>query len=78
MKYYKLIMLTLLFIVTVHIQMDFKVTPSDSLDGVIYFTLHIEDDHKIRDVDIALEGNANNVAARQYYNFSCGWGSYWR
>lgn len=75
MKYYKLIMLTLLVFGDCSYSMDFKVTPSDSLDGVIYFTLHIEDDHKVRDVDIALEGNANNVAVRQYYNFSCGWGN---
>lgn len=54
--------------------MEFKVAPSDNFDGVIYYTLHIEDAHRIRNVDIALEGNSNNVTVRQHYNFSCGWG----
>lgn len=74
MKFYKLMMLALLFFGGYSYSMNFKLTPSDSLDGAIYFTLHINNAHKVRDVDIALEGNANNVTMRQYYDFSCGWG----
>ncbi|EIY8247829.1 hypothetical protein MN522_004862 [Salmonella enterica] len=74
MKYYNLIILTLLFFGNYSYSMEFKVAPSDNFDGVIYYTLHIEDAHRIRNVDIALEGNSNNVTVRQYYNFSCGWG----
>ncbi|HCM1917599.1 TPA: hypothetical protein N3A33_003584 [Salmonella enterica subsp. salamae serovar 28:r:e,n,z15] len=53
---------------------EFKVTPFDRIDDVIYFTLHIEDVNKSKDIDVALEGNSNNITISQRYNFTCNWG----
>lgn len=39
MKYYNLIILTLLFFGNYSYSMEFKVAPSDNFDGVIYYTL---------------------------------------
>ncbi|ECF6054033.1 hypothetical protein FNI15_22740 [Salmonella enterica subsp. salamae] len=74
MKYYKITILMLLFFCDYSYSMAFKVTPSDNIDGIMYFTLHIDGVNKFRDIDVALEGNSKNVTIRQYYNFSCNWG----
>ncbi|ECC1662660.1 hypothetical protein FNO19_22665 [Salmonella enterica subsp. salamae] len=73
MRCYNVLILLLVFSGCSY-SIQFKVTPFDSIDDVIYFTLHIEDANKSKDVDVALEGNSNNIIISQYYNFSCNWG----
>ncbi len=55
MKYYKLMILMSFFSNNLH-SIDFKLTPSDSFDGIEYFTLRNLHVNKVKHIDVALEG----------------------
>lgn len=53
---------------------DFELTLSNKIDDIMYFSLLVKNDNGVKDIDVGLEGNANNAEIKQYYTFSCQWG----
>ncbi len=74
MKFFNVILLYALFSYRLAYAIDFKLYPSSQSGDVNYFSLQITNAKKVRNIDIALEGNANNVKDEQSYTFSCQWG----
>jgi len=55
---------------------DFYLKPgAEDLDGTKYYTLTAKNSHGQKNIDIALEGNANTVTIREHFTFSCKWGT---
>ncbi|WP_367299638.1 hypothetical protein [Hafnia alvei] len=55
---------------------DFYLKPSsEDLDGTKYYTLTVKNLHDQKNIDIALEGNANTATIRDHFTFSCKWGA---
>lgn len=48
---------------------------SEDLDGTKYYTLTVKNSHGQKNIDVALDGNANTVIIRDHYTFSCKWGT---
>ncbi|ELQ6258174.1 hypothetical protein ACWKM5_000049 [Cronobacter turicensis] len=74
MKYFKIFMLILVFTAKLSYATGFKLSSSDQVEDVKYFSLQVQNDNKIKNIDVGLEGNANNVTIKQYYAFPCEWG----
>ncbi|MFI8418329.1 hypothetical protein ACQKDS_19995 [Serratia sp. NPDC078593] len=55
---------------------DFYLKPgAEDLDGTKYYTLTAKNPYGQKNIDIALEGNANMVTIRDQLTFSCKWGT---
>lgn len=55
---------------------DFYLKPgAEDLDDTKYYTLTVKNSHGQKNIDIALEGNANTVSLRDHLTFSCKWGT---
>lgn len=67
-------MLVLLFFTKLSFATDFKLLPSDQVEDVKYFLLQVKNGNIVKNIDVGLEGNSNNVTIKQYYTFSCQWG----
>jgi len=67
------ISLFLFFFAKLSYAMDFKLSSSDDINDVSYYSLQINNENSVK--NIGLEGNSNDVVIRQYYNFSCQWGN---
>ncbi len=69
-------MLVLLFFTKLSFATDFKLLPSDQVEDVKYFLLQVKNGNIVKNIDVGLEGNSNNVTIKQYYTFSCRWGMF--
>ncbi|CAH6691682.1 hypothetical protein [Klebsiella grimontii] len=74
MKYFKILVLIFIFSTKLSYAIDFKLSLSDQVEDVKYFSLQVQNNNKIKNIDVALEGDANNVTIKQYYSFQCKWG----
>lgn len=55
---------------------DFTLKPgTEDLDGTKYYTLTAKNSYGQKNIDIALEGNANTATIRDHLTFSCKWGT---
>lgn len=67
--------LILIFITMNACAAEFYLKPgTEDLDGTKYYTLTAKNSHGQKDIDIALEGNANTATINGHLNFSCKWG----
>ena len=74
MRYFKASVLILILYAKLSSATDFELSPSNKIDDIIYFSLHVKNNNGIKDIDVGLEGDANNVVIKQYYTFTCQWG----
>ncbi|EPN2806690.1 hypothetical protein ACTWOG_004429 [Serratia marcescens] len=74
MKYFS--SLIFIFISTSIYAADFSLKPgAEDIDGTKYYTLTAKNTHGQKNIDIALEGNANTATIRDRLTFSCKWGT---
>ncbi|EOV0645143.1 hypothetical protein ACOIOT_000773 [Cronobacter turicensis] len=73
MNCFKVIILLLFSVHSSH-AMDFKLVPANEVEGVKYFSLYITNKNKVKNIDIALEGNSDDIKIKQSYALSCDWG----
>jgi len=74
MKYFS--SLIFIFISTSVYATDFSLKPgAEDLDGTKYYTLTAKNTHGQKNIDVALEGNANTVTIRDKLTFFCRWGT---
>ncbi|WP_241623092.1 hypothetical protein [Rosenbergiella australiborealis] len=74
MKYFSL--LTFIFISTNVYATEFYLKPGmEDIDGTKYYTLTAKNSNGQKNIDIALEGNANTVTIRDRLKFYCKWGT---
>lgn len=73
MKYFRWLIFFLISINAYGINFELK-PAEDDIDGVRYFKLTIINNQKNKDIDIALEGNANEARIREYLTVTCPWG----
>lgn len=74
MKFFKILVLVFVFSTKLSHATDFKLSSSDQIEDIKYFLLQVQNDNKIRNIDVGLEGDSNNVTIKQYYTFQCKWG----
>lgn len=74
MIFFKLLVLIFIFSPTLSFATDFKLSSSDQVSDVKYFSLQVQNSNKIKNIDVGLEGDSNNVKVKQYYTFPCEWG----
>ncbi|ABX22476.1 hypothetical protein VY657_004180 [Salmonella enterica] len=74
MRYFKTLVLIFVFSTELSHAIDFKLSSSDQVGDVKYFSLRVQNDNEIKNIDVGLEGNSNNAEIKQYYSFSCQWG----
>lgn len=74
MRYFKILVLMFIFSTKLSHATDFKLSSSDQVGDIKYFSLRVQNDNEIKNIDVGLEGNSNNAEIKQYYSFSCQWG----
>ncbi|MGQ9452245.1 hypothetical protein ACP4QI_012250 [Leclercia sp. TB492] len=74
MEFSKVLIFLFVFFANLSYATDFKLSPSDQVEDIKYFSLQVKNDSGIKNIDVGLEGNSSNVVIKQYYNFSCQWG----
>ncbi|WP_368747958.1 hypothetical protein [Enterobacter cancerogenus] len=74
MRYFKILVLISIFLTKLSHATDFKLSSSDQVGDVKYFSLRVQNDNEIKNIDVGLEGNSNNAEIKQYYTFACQWG----
>ena len=73
MKYFSLAISILL--TTNAYAIDFDLKPGgEDIDGVKYYTLGAKNATEQKNIDVALDGNANTAKIRERFSFSCSWG----
>jgi hypothetical protein len=73
MKYFSVI--ALFFMAMNVYAIDFNLVPgSKDLYGMEYYTLSVKENDKLKNIDVALEGNANMAIIRDHFTLSCPWG----
>lgn len=66
-------MLVLLFLQSYHLQQISNCYPLTKLKMLNIF-IASKNGNIVKNIDVGLEGNSNNVTIKQYYTFSCQWG----
>lgn len=74
MRYFKILVLIFIFSTKLSYATDFKLSLSDQVEDIKYFSLQVQNENKIKSIDVGLEGDSNNVTIKQYYTFQCKWG----
>ena len=69
MKYSKILMFLFVSFARLSYEADFKLSPSDPVEDVKYFSLQVKNDNGIKNIDVGLEGNSSNVTIKQHYTF---------
>lgn len=74
MKYFKILVLIFIFFAKLSYATDFKLSLSDQVEDIKYFSLQVQSNNKVKNIDVGLEGDSNNVTIKQHYTFQCKWG----
>ncbi|PLY47862.1 hypothetical protein F153LOC_03330 [Lelliottia sp. F153] len=74
MKYFNILVFVFIFSTKLSHATDFKLSSSDQIGDIKYFSLQVRNDNGIKNIEVGLEGNSNNAEIKQYYTFSCQWG----
>ena len=74
MRSFNILVLIFIFSTKLSYATDFKLSSSNQVEDIKYFSLQVQNDNKIKNIDVGLEGDSNNVSIKQYYTFPCKWG----